>query len=544
MRKLKEVLRQQIERAGEKANPAAIESAYTRLCRDRDIRQTLAAIRGAGAAVEHHALDVSDEKAFAELIDAVYARHGRLDGVIHGAGVTEDKFITDKTLESFGRVVRPKVDGGLTLASKLRFESLKFLFFFSSVSARYGNRGQCDYAAANEVLNKLACRLDGRTPARIASLNWGPWESSGGMVSAELAKQFAKAGIQLIARPAGRRAFMDELMYGRKGDVEVIFGGPLNVPTGRSPRPSAAAPSYPLVNGRTHITRGADGSIEAVRELDPAFDLYLLDHQLDGRPVMPMAMGLELLVEVASSGREGLQVARVRDLRVLRGVTLDNGPQPLRIWASPKLSTDGPMSLDLRAETLGDRPHLCYTAVVEFGSTPLAPPHLDPLVLTEAGPFRMSVEEAYEQWLFHGPLFAGITEIVRIGENGIIARLSPSSPRRCLSEAMDVGWLIDPVIIDSGLQLLILWARTYLDMTPLPSRFGCFHRYGDLSSGENRCEVRIRSASAGHPTIHADLMFRDSAGKLVGYLEDMEVTCSKALNRLSGTRTGSAGAKS
>jgi hypothetical protein len=270
----------------------------------------------------------------------------------------------------------------------------------------------------------------------------------------------------------------------------------------------------------------------------------LLDHQLDGRPVMPMAMGLELLAEVASSVRDGFHVVAVRDLRVLRGITLDNGPKPLRVVASPTLSPAGLVAVELRAEALGDRPHVSYTATAELHPTFNAPPSLQPLVLREGGPFRMSVEEAYEQWLFHGPLFAGITEVERIGENGIIARLSPSSPRRCLSEATGARWLIDPVIIDSGLQLLILWARTYLDMTPLPSRFGCFHRYGDLSAHETRCEVRIRSAAAGSPTIHADLMFRDSSGKLVGWLEDMEVTCSKALNRLSGTRTGSAGANS
>ena len=65
---------------------------------------------------------------------------------------------------------------GTLLAAKLRSESLKFMFFFSSVAARYGNRGQCDYAAANEVLNKLSVWLTARWPGRVASLNWGPWE--------------------------------------------------------------------------------------------------------------------------------------------------------------------------------------------------------------------------------------------------------------------------------------------------------------------------------------------------------------------------------
>ena len=75
----------------------------------------------------------------AALIDEVYARYGRIDGVIHGAGVIEDKLVGDKTLESFERVLRPKIAGALTLARSLRPESLGFLAFFSSVSARNGN---------------------------------------------------------------------------------------------------------------------------------------------------------------------------------------------------------------------------------------------------------------------------------------------------------------------------------------------------------------------------------------------------------------------
>ena len=97
------------------------------------------------------------------------------------------------------------------------------------------------------------------------------------------------------------------------------------------------------------------------------------------------------------------------------------------------------------------------------------------------------------------------------------------------------------MIVDSGLQLLILWARTYRDATPLPSRFGAFHRYGDMSTGEVRCEARIRPGAEGNPSIHADLMFYSLDGVLLGWLEDMEVACSKALNRLGRTRAGSPG---
>ena len=571
---LKAILREQIERAGERATPACIESAYTRLCRDREIRSNLAAMRSAGATVEYHAVDVGDRDAFGALIADIYRRFGRVDGVIHGAGVTEDKLVRDKTLESFQRVLRPKVEGAFVLASTLQLDSLRFLFFFSSVSARYGNRGQSDYAAANEVLNKLAHWLNARCAGRVASLNWGPWESTGGMVSPELAKQFAKAGIRMISRPAGRRAFLDELMYGRKGDAEVLFGGPLTVPEAMPAETVVSTATLPLLNGRARTVRRNDHTIEVVRELDPSYDLYLLDHQLDGKPVMPMAIGLELLSEVAaaftlptrSRSRPDLRLAAMRELRVLRGITLENGPRTLRVTATPQTrsaaapGTGDLRRVDLRAETgaaapgTGERPHLCYTATAELRSGAPPAPLTTPLTLTHPRALPLSIEEAYEQWLFHGPLFAGIVDVEGLGENGIIGRLSPSSPRRCLAEASEAplrgatalhgatAWLIDPVIVDSGLQLIILWARTYLDMTPLPSRLGCYHWLAPPSRGEVRCEIRIR-ATPGGPSVHNDLKFFDPDGRLIGWMEDMEATCSKALNRLGGgARASSAGA--
>ena len=68
-----------------------------------------------------------------------------------------------------------KAGAALTLAEHLRPDGLRFLVLFSSVSGRFGNRGQADYAAASEVLGKLAHELDSRWPARVVSIDWGPW---------------------------------------------------------------------------------------------------------------------------------------------------------------------------------------------------------------------------------------------------------------------------------------------------------------------------------------------------------------------------------
>jgi NAD(P)-dependent dehydrogenase (short-subunit alcohol dehydrogenase family) len=222
-RELKTALLADARRTGQPISAAAIEKAYTTIVRRREVRANLDAMRQAGARVEYRQVDVVDDRAFGRVIEDVYRTYGRLDGVIHGAGVIEDALVEHKRADSFARVFETKVRSALTLIRHVRPESLRLFVLFASVAGRFGNRGQIDYAAANESLNKLALHLDRRWPGRIVSLNWGPWAADG-MASGAIRQQFIDRGITPIEVAAGCRAFDRELRYGRKGQVEVVLG--------------------------------------------------------------------------------------------------------------------------------------------------------------------------------------------------------------------------------------------------------------------------------------------------------------------------------
>lgn len=215
---LRRILASRMNGAGP-SGPAAIEAQCRQILGAREVRATLAAIRSAGARVEYHAVDVRDDGAFGALIDELTARHGRIDGIVHAAGLIEDKLIGDKTLESFDRVFSTKVSGALTLAAKLA-EEARFFVLFSSVSSAFGNRGQTDYAAANDALDKLAHHLQRTMRGRVLSVNWGPWRGAG-MVSPELEREYERRGIGLIPLEAGVDRFFEELLEGR--DPQVIL---------------------------------------------------------------------------------------------------------------------------------------------------------------------------------------------------------------------------------------------------------------------------------------------------------------------------------
>jgi acyl transferase domain-containing protein/NAD(P)H-dependent flavin oxidoreductase YrpB (nitropropane dioxygenase family)/NAD(P)-dependent dehydrogenase (short-subunit alcohol dehydrogenase family) len=222
---IRAVLLQRLRSGGKTVKPAAVEAAYQRLSRDREIRRNLAQLAQAGSPVEYHSVDVRDEAAFSLLIDQVYARHGRLDVVIHGAGIVEDKLVRDKTPASFDRVFHTKADSIFVLLGKLRFADLKSLVLMSSISAALGNRGQADYAAANGILNGIATALAATHPGQVVALNWGPWDRAG-MVSESVRDQFLANGVQLIDAAAGVPVVLDAIETAETCPLIIVGDGP------------------------------------------------------------------------------------------------------------------------------------------------------------------------------------------------------------------------------------------------------------------------------------------------------------------------------
>ncbi|CAM5307887.1 type I polyketide synthase [Streptomyces avidinii] len=212
--------------AGGLRTPAEIEAAASRILTEREVRATLAALAATAASVRYHCADVTDERAVRTVVSGVRERHGRLDGIVHGAGVLRDGLLRDKQPADFGAVFTTKVAGARHLAAAAAehgpWPAPRFLALFGSVAGVYGNRGQCDYAAANDALDGLAHAWAESFPGRVLSVDWGPWAAqAGGMVTPELERAYARRGIPLIAPDAGTAAFLDELTHG--SDVQVVL---------------------------------------------------------------------------------------------------------------------------------------------------------------------------------------------------------------------------------------------------------------------------------------------------------------------------------
>ena len=533
-----------------KLTPGEIQRRVQGLLDQREMRSNLADLRAAGASVEYHAVDVTDESAIRQLIEHVQRRHGRIDGVVHGAGVIEDKRLADKQSESWSRVVDTKVIGLLLLQKFINPAALKFFTVFSSVAGRYGNSGQSDYATANELMNRMCIALQARwgDGVAVSALCWGPWGATkfgAGMVTAETEAKFAEKGVRLVSAALGRRLFRQEIARSAGTPVEVVCGeAPWESREAQlgviAEAPAAAAvpeaPEMgPLLGRVTPIARPTGERIVPLR-LDPARHLYLQEHVLDAKMVLPMAAALELMAEAAHALWPGWRVVEVREHKMLRGVELDRSGRDLQVFLSPPPygSSEGfDVSAALQSDLGAGRALTHYRCVVRLEQAlPVAMPaerglHDDKM---------LTVAKAYGEWLFHGPRFQVIEHVDGLSPAGSGARVRASHPSEWLARqgADSPGWLFDPALLDAAAQMAWLWARAYRDESALPARFGRVVRYRDRLPARMHMEYE-RMASTDPTLIRGNVTFFDEHGQAVMAIEELDSVASAALNRLGGT---------
>jgi len=544
---LRRVLLEQARSQGLSPTPMQIERQLRKLLRDRAIRRNLERFRQAGAKFEYLSVDVRNEEEFGSLIEGIYARYGRLDAVIHGAGIIEDKLIADKTQASFDRVFDTKVDSTFILSRYLRPDSLKAIILFSSVAGSYGNRGQSDYAAANEVINRLACQMDERwTNTRVVAINWGPWDTTG-MASEEVKRQFRERGIIPIPLAAGRQFFIDELSYGCKGESNVVAGeGPWAAYEDQQGQISQEALAdnqkqatndqglTPFVFLRSQPQLQPNSTVTLEHTFSLASDPYLWDHCLDGKPVLPAAGALEWIAQFVQSAWPEWTVAEVRDLRVMRGLVLESEAGRNVLFTARASSHADAESLQVAVEIVEpDRKIPFYRASV------ILRPQLEESVIIPLEPLSsgssLDTKAAYRDYLFHGDRFQLITSIECLNEEGIDAWVMPSQPVAWVGNQASpstANWLFDPGLVDTAPQLAIIWDRVQRGSTALPSRFGAVVRYGQAPlNGQMQLAFRVKSAS--EYSLVYDAIFLDEMGSVRLHLIDIESTSNAALNRLA-----------
>jgi acyl transferase domain-containing protein len=139
----------------------------------------LQAIKQLGANLMTASADCTDETQMEVALRAARERFGRIDGVIHGAGVPAEGLTQLKDRAAAARVLAPKVFGTLVLERVFKDSPLDFLVLSSSTIALTGGVGQVDYCAANAFLDAFAQSRVGTDAHFTVSINWDAWQEVG-----------------------------------------------------------------------------------------------------------------------------------------------------------------------------------------------------------------------------------------------------------------------------------------------------------------------------------------------------------------------------
>jgi hypothetical protein len=446
-------------------------------------------MKAAGSEVRYLAVDVQNAGAISTALDAVRKDWGKITAVVHAAGVLADKRIHEKTDEQFDRVFDTKVVGLRALLAATANDPLTAVCLFSSIAARTGNLGQCDYAMANEVLNLVGCaeRTKRGDACVVRSIGWGPWE--GGMVTPALKSHFEQMGVALIPLDMGARIFVEE-MNGGGPDVTIVVGGT----SGEGAFGAAASPQVSVevrVSAKSHP--------------------YLADHRVAGVPVVPVTLAMEWMLRGARACLPDLTVTAVRNVKVLRGIKLDRfDHEGDRLVVRCRQTAAGEVAVEVR----GHNDALHYSALVAMA------PELarSPAAQTAPTVDRWTMPTVYDgHVLFHGARFQVIRAVEGVSRAGIIGTLAGVNEAGWHHES----WRSDPAMLDGGLQLALLWTRNVLDGASLPMALGELRMYREgIANGPVLCVLYARQVHDARAV--CDIAFVDGTGAVIAEMLGVE----------------------
>ncbi|SMF03952.1 amino acid adenylation domain-containing protein [Tistlia consotensis] len=140
------------------------------------------ALAAAGATVIAARCDVADPASLAGLVARAVKRFGRLDAVVHAAGVAGEAAqvaLAGTDAATAERLFRAKLAGTRALAEALSDRPEVPVLLCSSLSTVLGGLGFAAYAAANAVMDSLALRLVRDAGRRWLAVDWDGWRLGG-----------------------------------------------------------------------------------------------------------------------------------------------------------------------------------------------------------------------------------------------------------------------------------------------------------------------------------------------------------------------------
>jgi NAD(P)-dependent dehydrogenase (short-subunit alcohol dehydrogenase family)/acyl carrier protein len=321
----------------------ALDLEVARLLKARTVLKTLEDLRALGLEVAYFSCDVAEARQVDATLGEIIRRYGKIDGIIHGAGILRDGFLAQMTPQDVQAVTAVKFLGAWHLFNAAQKAGLRFMVGLSSGVAIQGNPGQTNYAAANRMMSALFSHLSRQHPDIVFKALMLPAVAETGMAAApEIRHLLEKMNVGYIQPEELAELFLRELFLSPPEEVWVLFMRTL--PEVKSVRLDFSEPppapgeiragtvafssdNFPLVDAVSLLDLHK-GEIRATRAFSRERDLWIEDHKpfkFLKHPLVSTIMALEAFMETSRLLFPYLRVRGVREARFLEIVACPPG---------------------------------------------------------------------------------------------------------------------------------------------------------------------------------------------------------------------------
>ena len=487
--------------SGEKVTPVQLEQKISSLERVAATLDVIDAVEALGGKAIYVQCDVTDPNSVTDVIETISKSENRVDVFIHAAGLEKSRKIESKTLDEFQQVVAVKADGFMNIFKALeKFARLpEKVVFFSSVAGRFGNSGQTDYSAANDLLSKYAMWLPKKySELQSISIDWGAWAEVGMASRGNTPRLMELAGIEMLKPEVAAPMVRNELALGQIG--EIVIAGSLGILESFSNEncgldiekaDAALRAGTPIHHMFSHLT-GFDknSGIKLEAELDPAELSYLRDHTINGIPVLPGVMGIEgfsvaskHIASVLASSSSGFEIERLENIQFHAPFKFyGNKPRTITWNAVAYRALEG-MIVKVSLESDIKRRNGSFDHVLHFDSlvylTQNRPVAGAVAIAPKWGKQKsVSSEEIYKLY-FHGPSFQ-VLDAAQLSENTVLGRFNKQLVGVSADEP---GLFTTPLLIELCFQTAGLWEVGATGILSLPQSIGNLKLYQQPVNG-------------------------------------------------------------
>jgi NAD(P)-dependent dehydrogenase (short-subunit alcohol dehydrogenase family) len=519
---LKRELFERLKAAGERATPAIVERQLAMLERLNSALAAIEAVQAAGGTAHYMQLDLTDSDAVAGAIDTIRRQHGRIDVLLHAAGIERSHSLPDKSAEEFDLVFDVKCDGWYNLLHNIADMPLAATVVFSSIAGRFGNMGQTDYSAANDLLCKYTSAMRRTHPnTRAIAIDWTAWASIGMASRGSIPEMMALAGIDMLAPEAGIPVIRRELTE-VNGRGEIVIADRLGVLIDERDA-SGGLDIQALAERCLHPMLGQLVTMDPYRGLrvdtllDPTEQPFLFDHQIEGTPVLPGVMALEAFAELAQLLFPELPLRSLEDIEFMAPMKFyRQQPQTLELRADFGMAGDDVVVHCVCASSRmlhgQDQAQVTthFSATVRLGNEAMAAVGGS---LPQASSTAVVTAEDLYRIYFHGAAYQVLQQAWLAGDK-VVASMADNLPCNHLPEGGPL--VLQPRLIELCFQAAGVWQIGTSGKMALPRRIACITLpQAEAAAGPGKIHAIV--TPRGEDTFDAEVI--DDQGQMLLRLE-------------------------